>query len=239
MIGYKNRQRTNDIHIIGVLEERTKNATELVFKIKDMNLLIQKKAQQGAKWHTRTCITRQDLILFGAIRRKHSAHSFSLGREREKWNVCLTFQLFGKLPKGLSSVSLNSEGWLNQHSLDAWGLWRTKKNLESCCNTRKLAVPLTNTRGSKRLQQDPDKETSKPLLTGKLCADAQRRCISRKGLRGFQTPYLSWLVRALPCMKPIHKDWEWWLLFQMHKLQQKLKAHEKNRKKNGSIKRTK
>lgn len=43
MIGYKNRQRTNDIDIIGVLEERTKNATELVFKIKDMNLLIQKK----------------------------------------------------------------------------------------------------------------------------------------------------------------------------------------------------
>lgn len=48
MIGYKNRQRTNDSHIIGVLEERTKNATELVFKIKDMNLLIQ-KSPTGSK----------------------------------------------------------------------------------------------------------------------------------------------------------------------------------------------
>lgn len=50
MTEYKNRQRRNDTHISGVLEEKQnkENATELVFKIKYMNLLI-KKAQEGAK----------------------------------------------------------------------------------------------------------------------------------------------------------------------------------------------
>jgi len=52
MTEYKNRQRRNDIHISGVLEEKTKqkreNAIELVVKIKYMNLFI-KKSPRGSK----------------------------------------------------------------------------------------------------------------------------------------------------------------------------------------------
>lgn len=50
MTEYKNRQRRNDIHISGVLEEKTKqkreNAIELVVKIKYMNLFIKKKPKR-------------------------------------------------------------------------------------------------------------------------------------------------------------------------------------------------
>ena len=134
------------------------NATELILSIKHINLLTKKKkkkkqykgkkqnkkskknkkktfkkkkkkkAQQGTRQHRRTSIIRHNLIPPGVIRKKYSAHSFSLGR-KEGWSMCLTFQILGELLKGLTSASLNSEGWLNQHSLDAWGLWRTKKNL--------------------------------------------------------------------------------------------------------------
>lgn len=52
MTEYKNRQRRNDTPISGVLEEKAKqkreNATELVFKVKYMNLLI-KKSPRGSK----------------------------------------------------------------------------------------------------------------------------------------------------------------------------------------------
>ena len=52
MTEYKNRQRRNDIHISGVLEEKTKqkreNAIELVVRIKYMNLFI-KKSPRGSK----------------------------------------------------------------------------------------------------------------------------------------------------------------------------------------------
>lgn len=135
MVGCKNRQMWKDIHIIGVLEEKQNwkkgNATELILSIKHINLLTKKKkkkAQQGTRQHRRTSIIRHNLIPPGVIRKKYSAHSFSLGR-KEGWSMCLTFQILGELLKGLTSASLNSEGWLNQHSLDAWGLWRTKKNL--------------------------------------------------------------------------------------------------------------
>lgn len=111
------------------LKKRKCNRTNIEYKAyKSTYQKKKKKAQQGTRQHRRTSIIRHNLIPPGVIRKKYSAHSFSLGR-KEGWSMCLTFQILGELLKGLTSASLNSEGWLNQHSLDAWGLWRTKKNL--------------------------------------------------------------------------------------------------------------
>lgn len=123
---------------------------------------------------------RENLILLGPVRREHHSHCFSLGREKE-WHVHPTLQ-----PKGLTSDSPNSEGWLKQRSLGTWGLWTTKErqglmpHLKTCSTTDRHQREQRVTSSWKRSQQ-----TSLP---GKLHAHSQKKMHLQKKFEGLTDP---------------------------------------------------
>lgn len=54
--------------------------------------------------------------------------NFSLGREKQEWDMYPTFQFLGGRPKGQESVSTDSRVLMgNQRTLEAWILQRSKE----------------------------------------------------------------------------------------------------------------
>ena len=145
-----------------------------------------------------------------------------LWKERKERNVQLTFWPYSGLSKELVSVLPDSECWREQqHTLDVWGLLRTKASMVACYSTKESAVPRTDTRESKRLWVLDNR--GKPS-NWKITHTSPKEKHPHKRHKGGppQNLYPGWWVKVFPCTKPVCRGWERWLSFQMPKSQQKI-----------------
>lgn len=142
--------------------------------------------------------------------------------------------IFKKVPGGLVSIFLESKNW--QERAASLGLLRTKAisvpqsplYYRQKLDGRQVPHLLLHHRGHSKAERSKSRvsiEIGKPLQLldythkPKVCVRLKMSLGSVAGL----------IIESSPCMKPVHKNWERWLIFQMLKSQQKTTGHTKNR----------
>ena len=177
----------------------------------------------GNRVHHATLIKKPAQL--DVIRKKHPVCGFYFQRERESWNICPIFQISRALPEGLVSVLPDWVCWYNWWTLDACDI--KESSVVPCCTEEHSEHQSPETaRDYKLLKKKPAN-----LSNREVTPTSPEGHIPKQGLKGSRNLLPGWLMKVFPCMMPFHKDWERWLILQMHKLQQyNNKAHKEIRK---------
>lgn len=147
---------------------------------------------------------------------------FSLGKEREKWNIHPVSQLFRELSQGLVSVLSNLECWWSTPTY--FGCLGTTENKElsglllhrwTCSTTNRHQREQKNKTLKKKNLKTKNWQT---CLIEKWHTQDNQRCIPRR----VEVPqiFIQADSEGLPCIKSVLYEARW-LFLQMSKFQQK------------------